>query len=186
MFLWPDKSAVIHITVHYSDMEWKEDHCHYNGPISTAKPECIALRSVRGDMGCNPDICRHRIQWGGWGGGVIGRRELGAAGEFGGRWTAMNWGGQEWKGGGVEKKPRSTTLKGSVYVWESYWSLREGAGKEWKWRKGERETTESDEEDFAASCVAASSSTCVFLKSGTRYYLKITSKITLKCFSPLV
>ena len=82
--------------------------------------------------------------------------------------------------------PRSTTLKGSVYVWELYWSLREGAEKEWKWRKGERETTESDEEDFAASCVAASSSTCVFLKSGTRYYLKITSKITLKCFSPLV
>ena len=75
--------------------------------------------------------------------------------------------------------PRSTTLKGSVYVWESYWSLRkrEGAEKEWKWRKGERETTESDEEDFAASCVAASSSTCVFLKSRTRKVLQSISVI---------
>ena len=173
MFLWPDKSAVIHIIVHYSDMEWKEDHCHYNGPISTAKPECIALRSVRGDMGCNPDICRHRIQWGGWGGGVIGRRELGAAGEFGGRWTAMNWGGQEWKGGGVEKKQPTKKhnferLRICVRVILVIERKREGAEEEWKWRKGERETTESDEEDFAASDVAASSSTCVFLKSRTR------------------
>ena len=172
MFLWPDKSAVIHIIVHYSDMEWKEDHCHYNGPISTAKPECIALRSVRGDMGCNPDICRHRIQWGGW--GRIWRRELGAAGELGGRWDERQW-IEVVRSERVEElrknnPPRSTTLKGSVYVWESYWSLRkrEGAEKEWKWRKGERETTESDEEDFAASDVAASSSTCVFLKSRTR------------------
>ena len=170
MFLWPDKSAVIHIIVHYSDMEWKEDHCHYNGPISTAKPECIALRSVRGDMGCNPDICRHRIQWGGWGGG---RRELGAAGEFGVRWTAMNWGGQEWKGGGVEKKQPTKKhnferLRICVRVILVIERKREGAEKEWKWRKGERETTESDEEDFAASDVAASSSTCIFLKSRTR------------------
>ena len=171
MFLWPDKSAVIHITVHYSDMEWKEDHCYYNGPISTAKPECIALRSVRGDMGCNPDICRHRIQWGGW--GRIWRRELGAAGEFGGRWTAMNWGGQEWKGGGVEKKQPTKKhnferLRICVRVILVIERKREGAEEEWKWRKGERETTESDEEDFAASDVAASSSTCIFLKSRTR------------------